>query len=653
MARQILIYIRLFLLSYIVTSCINTTPPIQEADKLHMVVPIAKNPHGQMLAGTSIDYDYISIIQGVDHTISTMKILFNDINQIEPFALTFADALIRDIDKPQTLFQYAFRLEGATAGGYGPPVSGIAAAGKNRVSDFAGMNSTELQRRFKFKFTENSLDEWRKLPEAFRDNILNTLSTIEKATAILKQFSTPVAKSVGIDESDDIQTIRQLLISPWAEKQMDDFSSIEALSNVDLKKLSYATTIIASDLEKYIQRSHLEIPSDFNRCILKTSFGIIAIYGNKNDTISSDHILIINTGGNDHYSGNTASSGSAKNPIGILIDMAGNDTYKCNDGFLAAGILGLGILLDLDGDDKYISGASGISTSLYGASLLYDAKGDDKYISSSEFSQAASIVGTSILIDKDGDDEYLSIDHSQGYGGTKGTGILIDIKGDDMYGGTITGLPQSSYSKSFVQGASSGRWAEATDGQSLGGGYGFLIDIEGDDKYSAGSFSQGAAYYFAGGFLIDNAGKDEYNALSHSQGYAAHFALGSFFEGGGDDLYNCNTDKTKITQIIGSGRDYSAGIFMDSKGDDTIHYGNRSVGIGDLNGIGVYYNDNGDDVYIWHKNEFNKESPAMGKIIGNDRGMAIDFRLFKPEKNQAKGIFINNMQKSRFITEVN
>lgn len=149
--------------------------------------------------------------------------------------------------------------------------------------------------------------------------------------------------------------------------------------------------------------------------------------------------------------------------------------------------------------------------------------------------------------------------------------------GNDLYKGAAP--DKKEITASFIQGASRGRWAEATDGQNLAGGFGIFIDAEGTDEYFAGSFSQGAGYYFGTGLFNDISGDDKYNAVSHSQGYAAHFALGNFCDFSGYDTYNSSSDKTKISQIMGCGRDNSCGLFSDLKGIDNYTFGNRSVGI--------------------------------------------------------------------------
>jgi len=174
------------------------------------------------------------------------------------------------------------------------------------------------------------------------------------------------------------------------------------------------------------------------------------------------------------------------------------------------------------------------------------------------------------------------------------------------------------------------------------------MDNSGIDHYAAESFSQGASYYFGLGLFNDNNGDDEYNAISHSQGYAAHYSLAGFFERTGDDTYNVQSPKDKITQIIGGGRDFSVGLFLEYNGDDTYHFGNRSAGIGDINGFGLLADFKGNDNYIRHKNSLNSGSQSLGKELGLGEGMNIGLKIFQPKNVVHKGIFIDSKGTNKF-----
>jgi hypothetical protein len=326
----------------------------------------------------------------------------------------------------------------------------------------------------------------------------------------------------------------------------------------------------------------------------------------------------------------------------MVVDLSGEDKYHSQDSYLAAAILGMAIIIDLKGDDQYFSERSGLAFSLYGFSLLYDASGDDKYRCSTDYSQASSVVGSALLVDLNGNDHYWCRSRSQAFGSTLGSGIFLEYRGDDKYNLDSDTSSSRSSASHFIQGAAQGRWAKASDGQSLAGGLGIFIDQSGDDHHNAGSFSQGASYFFGLGLCVDGSGDDYHNALSHSQGYAAHHTLAGFFERSGDDTYNETVDKSQLTQIIGSGRDLSVGLFVEERGHDIYHFGNRSMGIGDMNGTGLASDCQGNDRYFWYKNSKNPGSSSMGAEFCLGEGQAIGSRIFSPLNASSLGIHVDN-----------
>ncbi len=335
-------------------------------------------------------------------------------------------------------------------------------------------------------------------------------------------------------------------------------------------------------------------------------------------------------------------------PISILIDFGGNDIYTDVNGCgkLASGIFGVSILWDHNGDDRYESRSHGIARAFAGCALLIDENGDDFYSCTGNYSMASSHFGLAMLLDKSGNDRYESGSYALGFGGAKGVGLLIDVDGNDTYNSLI------SHKSSFILGSAKGRWAEATDGQSLGGGYGVFIDMKGHDIYNANSFSQGAAYYLSTGSFYDGGGDDVYHAVSHSQGYAAHFALANFKDLKGDDIYNSQSDLKQITQILGSGRDLSAGFFIDEEGNDSYCFGNRSAGIGDMNGFGLFIDRDGDDNYRWIKNQLNKASGSMGEQAELSSNQHLTSRIFE-NQTKTKGYFIDEVGNNELHVHMN
>ncbi|MEE4178774.1 MAG: hypothetical protein V2I46_14815 [Bacteroides sp.] len=590
----------------------------------------------------TLNYTYISSVQGVRCCIPTQFILFDDILQFPGFTERIAETLSSESQNPQTTIHIPFRLLGFSAGGFGPPIS----LNQNDPveKEIEEELIAQLSKSIDLQFKSNSREEWLKLPKSLRFEVLSFIEVIGSAAFILDQYTKPILENTGIDMETSDSSAYAILSEPWNNRQLTSFRSVDCIGYADLRKLSFASRLVSEQVLKLINALPDTMDQSFTGCFIESNLGRISIFGSKNDTILGNNCLTIDIGGDDKYLGNIASSGISI-PVSIVIDKEGDDSYNAVNGFLSLGLLGISILFDLDGDDSYASGNPGMASSLYGTSLIFDVKGDDIYASTSSFSQGSAMVGVAMLMDQEGDDHYYCSSYSQGFGSTLGVGMLVDLKGNDCYGKH----PKMEDPLSFVQGAAKGRWAEATDGQSLGGGYGFLFDFEGDDSYHAESFSQGSAYYFGVGALYDQNGRDTYRSISHSQGYAAHFALGNLMEIQGDDSFNQDSDKKAITQIIGGGRDFSAGLFLDYSGNDSYVFGNRSAGIGDFNGIGIMCDLHGNDGYTWFKNDMNRGSPSMGGVAGSEKGTSIGFRLFKPKSPGSLGLFSDNQGDNNFF----
>ncbi len=583
----------------------------------------------------SIDIEYLKIIQGVKYSLPVCDYLFRHVDEIPGFSDNLFTAFTKSEQNIPELFHFTNSLLSSKSGGYGPPLSGTwrgkTVQTEADIDEVFTLEGVGIVNR----------EEWDKLPFSFRKGILEFLFYIDRAKTTIDQYNHPVAKHLNLDIYKTQKDVLEKLMTPWNNRELKNWETIDFIELADEKKLSYASRIASEKLSWFFSQTKQSFPDDFTGCSITSCMGEFLINGTGNDTIKGNKFCVIELGGDDVYLGNTASPASIEQPVGIVIDLSGNDKYLCGDDFLVSGVLGLAFLLDFSGDDFYQTNLPGLGFSLYGTSLLYDFQGDDIYESRGDFALASSFVGTSLFIDVSGKDKYSSSSYSQGFGGTKGVSVFYDGKGDDNYNTEVDKDSDNQKQISFVQGAAKGRWAEATDGQSLAGGIGIFFDKSGTDEYKATSFSQGASYYFGLGIFSDGEGNDTYNATSHSQGYAAHYSLASFIETSGDDSYNSQTDAEKITQIIGGGRDNSAGLFIDKNGDDTYYFGNRSAGIGDMNGIGVLNDLAGKDTYHWHQNRINSGSPSLGKIIDEGFEIGLTFKVIR-QPNHAKGWFYDS-----------
>jgi len=563
---------------------------------------------------------------GVRTLLPAFTLMYDDLLQIPDVGWRLCHTLLEDYQKSESLIFHAFRLLGAPAGGHSPPLAAL----KQEAPSIPG------------SFLDTGEESWRLLPEELQVGILNTLQGCLEAELVLQQFRAPLLADLKKQEIHKDQYLEYLML-PWKERQLWNYVSIDLIQQADLRKLSLASRLVASSLDGLTQCTPLDVPEGFESCILDTRIGRVGIFGAQSDTIAGAFSLVIDLGGDDLYLGNIASPSAESGAISVVLDFAGNDTYQSTDGHLLQACLGIAILYDLAGNDQYVSEQAGIASACYGTALLKDWCGDDIYLSSSAFSQGAAHVGVGLLLDLEGDDEYHSSGSSQAYGGSLGVGLLLDLTGSDGYN-------QNQEPASFVQGAGRGRWAEAGDGHSLGGGLGIFIEAGGADHYEAESFSQGASYFTGTGLFFELGGDDHYQALSHSQGYAAHFALAGFFEMEGDDRYNSRSNFGKITQVLGGGRDQSAGWFIEEQGNDMYHLGNRSGGIGDLNGVGILWDRKGVDSYTWHQNRVNARAPSLGYTIPLAEGMALTPRLKAFPENLQLGFFKDD-HKSKLRTE--
>ncbi|MEW6027414.1 MAG: hypothetical protein AB1599_09000 [Planctomycetota bacterium] len=233
--------------------------------------------------------------------------------------------------------------------------------------------------------------------------------------------------------------------------------------------------------------------------------------------------------------------------------------------------------------------------------MLWDDGGNDHFYADS-FSQGAAHIGIGLLVKNGGNDFYSALASSQGFGGNLGLGTLIDKGGNDryvandLYPDDIRG--KMDYSN-FCQGASHGnrtiRYPKREDGLGIAGGIGVLMDLSGNDSYTAGGFAQGTAYWDALGILIDVSGDDNYRATEYAQGGCVRLAAAGQFDFGGNDTYR---NLASIT--LGTGKDYSIGIHIDTNGNDNYDALEHSMGMVMGGGLGLFIDGLGNDTYTMY-----------------------------------------------------
>ncbi len=238
--------------------------------------------------------------------------------------------------------------------------------------------------------------------------------------------------------------------------------------------------------------------------------------------------------------------------------------------------------------------------------VLYDAEGDETY-SLEAGGQGAGILGVGLLVDRSGVDTYTTFANSQGFGGPVGVGIAYDGEGGDTWfadpgreedGGiplyATAQLPGQS-NASLSQGTGFGIRRDA-DGLFLSGGLGVLRDRSGDDTYVASLFAQGSGYWQGAGYLLDGEGADRYDAIWYVQGGAAHYAIGALMDDGpgGDEL---NQQIRPVNVHMGSGHDFSVGLYVNEQGDDVARLAGLAGGASNCQGVGIAVDNGGTDVW--------------------------------------------------------
>lgn len=334
----------------------------------------------------------------------------------------------------------------------------------------------------------------------------------------------------------------------------------------------------------------------------RTPLGWVRVRGTGQDNIdcSEDTLLVVDLGGDDHYSGHIAAA-SGMQLIGLLLDMGGDDNYKGDEVVQGAGVCGIGVLLDVSGDDIYEANQYAQGVGQFGLGACIDLSGDDEY--RAKFSaQGCGYFGVGIQMDVAGNDSYTLYSEGQGFGGVNGVGVLADRLGNDKYeavrDGAVTGRAsyhsEQKISVSNAQGCAMGRRGDGADGHSWAGGMGVLIDIEGSDTYSSGNWSMGTGYWFGMGYLYDGNGDDEYSGVVWSQATGAHFCIGVLLDEGGNDKHIAVETSTNS---LAFGHDFTVALLVNLGGNDIYEMDKSGLGYSINRSVAMLIDIGGDDQY--------------------------------------------------------
>ncbi|MCC6441872.1 MAG: hypothetical protein IT210_00285 [Armatimonadetes bacterium] len=394
------------------------------------------------------------------------------------------------------------------------------------------------------------------------------------------------------------------MVAAWGMKDELSSDTYELLHLADLPYLFAGAEDLALAADRAADMLlKLTASESFPAFAWETPLGQIALNDARSHTYTvgklvKPYLLILDTGGDDRYEGGGASTGW-NHPASVVIDKSGDDHYidpESEQPAFGGGVCGYGFLVDMAGDDRYDAVNLSQGAGFLGVGGLLDRAGEDFYTAYTA-SQGSGRFGIGFLSDLEGSDRYNAFQSSQGFGGTMGCGLLVDLTGNDVYTANDTRIAFPSaqtkeHNASLSQGVGCGLRADITDGHSLAGGVGMLVDGSGDDRYSAGLFAQGAGYWYGLGILADGKGNDIYNGIWYVQASAAHFAVGILHDGEGNDAY-----KAAMNMAIGAGHDFSTGFLMEESGNDRYDAPSLSLGGANANGIGLFRDRSGDDIY--------------------------------------------------------
>ncbi len=322
---------------------------------------------------------------------------------------------------------------------------------------------------------------------------------------------------------------------------------------------------------------------------------------------AGNSLLIIDFGRNIIYQGTPGATASLSNPISVLIDLGGDDYYgyRRNNYPPSAGVglLGVGLVIDTDGDDHYTGSVCTQGMGMFGVGVLLDRAGDDKYQADLS-AQGCGYFGIGLCLDGSGRDDYYLYGSGQGLGGVGGgIGVCASFDGDDKY----TAEPYAEvYNRgdyhsehkingNEAQGAGFGRRGDGSDGHAWAGGLGAIIDINGNDHYYSGNWTLGVGYWFGTGIAVDRSGDDIYESCYFTQGSGAHFANGILIDESGDDRHELYET---AGAGLGFGWDFTNAFLIDKGGNDTYRAKIISMGLAQIRSNAFLIDIGGDDRYF-------------------------------------------------------
>jgi hypothetical protein len=385
---------------------------------------------------------------------------------------------------------------------------------------------------------------------------------------------------------------------------------------------------------------------------LVTPIGLVILSSGTNNIWEFDEppALLIDLDGDDTYLGHYAANAGVDQPFSVVLDASGSDTYGYQEvptdddpeGYPAdaagraaadglgngpvtnsmvrsqgSGFFGVGALVDLGpGADTYEALRFAQGFGLAGVGVFIDQSAE-LTMRVEAAGQGAAIGGIGIASTGNAVVTANAFHLAQGAAGPGGVGVFTTGSGSANY--TLESSDDTLYAASFVlspgnvsvgQGAGVGvRQGDGVAGYPVGGGVGVLIDRGGDDRYSAGMLAQGAATRLGLGVLYDADGNDTYDGQELVMGAGLAGGLGLLRDISGDDNFgyvvtaDVAVQGRRATRAAGFGEDLGVGVLWDLAGNDQHYQGQFTLGLGRINGFGLFADADGDDAYDADANE--------------------------------------------------
>ncbi len=416
---------------------------------------------------------------------------------------------------------------------------------------------------------------------------------LERRVAAVEDAYEESMSALSADDRKQLEIWCKKFQPIWRDQEgwKEFVAGIQITKRIDALKLATAVSLSAQLLDDLVPGG--AIFEGLTATASQAQAGVknlTTIYGPTNDNAAPRTRIVIDVGGNDIFLFDRRES----DPIfgsQIIIDLAGNDFFIDRGSRVAAGYGGANLLVDGAGDDKYVGQDKSLGFGLIGFSVLWDVSGNDTY-QSEQFGQGAGCLGIACIADQAGNDRYEAAAFAQGLGLPAGCGAILDRTGDDNY--SCTGRQPSPYEDAgeyagWCQGCGWGFRSAAA------GGVGLIIDSAGRDFYRAGQFGLGCGYFFGIGLVNDRSGDDVYECSRYGLASAAHYAIGIVLDDAGNDRYLAL--RSASVAVLASTWDLSAGMLVDSAGDDFYQAEVYALGGAAQNAYGLFWDKAGRDFY--------------------------------------------------------